>query len=128
MGDGFRRMRGWAQTRDGCLRGGRQPGGQQLHPAGLGGLGRGAPQPGELLAEFRAGRRDAGGGFDLAAAQFQLQLGAPALGFVGHRGVAGGRFAGPRVNEEEFLLRAEGGKVAGLYQRAAIGSAASAVG
>jgi hypothetical protein len=85
-----------------------------------------------LLVELRAGRRHAGGGLHLTAAQLKLQLDSPALGLLGHRGVAGGRFAGPRVDEEELFLCTEGGpqtgRVAQRYQRAAAPSAPSAVG
>ena len=79
----------------------RVPEGQKLNPGGLGRFDRGAPQPGEFVAEFCTGSCHAGSGLDLTTAQFQLQCDAATLGLCGHRHVMRGRFAGPRVNEEE---------------------------
>jgi hypothetical protein len=69
-------------------------------------------QRGELLCQLLGVRRDAGGGFDLAAAQFQLQGGAAAAGLGGHLAVARRRLTSPRVDEKKFLFHAEGREIA----------------
>jgi hypothetical protein len=87
----------------------REPQRQQVNPAGLGSSGRGPPQQCEFRTEFGAARGNAGGGFDLAAAQFQLQRGPTALGLRGHFAIARGRFASFGVDKEKLLLDTEGG-------------------
>ncbi|BBY21280.1 hypothetical protein MSTO_14850 [Mycobacterium stomatepiae] len=80
---------------------------QEPYSTGVGGLRRGASQQGEFSTECGAVGGHTGGGFDLAAAQFQLQIHAPALGLRGDLPIAWRRLAGLGVDEEELFLDAE---------------------
>lgn len=90
----------------------RQSQGEQPDADGLRGLRRRAPQRAEFLEELGARRRHTRGGFHLATAQFEIQCDAAVFGLRSDRDIAGGGFASPRVNEEEFLLHTNGGKIA----------------
>ncbi len=82
----------------------RQPDGQQLGPAGGGGLAGNPAQPGQFGVQSAAGVHHIRGGFDLAAGQLQLKV-HPVLGGVGgDLFVTGDRFAALQIDEQELLL------------------------
>ena len=87
----------------------RQPDGEQSRSVGLRRLRRDAPQPGQLGPQFLAGVGDVGRRLDLAAGQLELQLDSARGGVAGDRLIAGDRFAGVRVDEQELLLDADCG-------------------